>query len=66
MHIIHSQVPVRLHEKIIELRDPVVGLSHIEELIPENDPEVPILLSSSFLATIQWLASTGIAFRIKS
>merc|ERR1719430_460152 len=35
-----SKVPVRLHEKIIELRDPVVGLSHIEELIPENDPEM--------------------------
>ena len=36
------QVPVRLHEKILELQDPVVGLAYIEELIPENDPEVHI------------------------
>ena len=36
------QVPVRLHEKILELQDPVVGLAYIEELIPENDPEVLI------------------------
>ena len=39
---INFQVPVRLHEKILELQDPVVGLAYIEELIPENDPEVLI------------------------
>ena len=39
---INFQVPVRLHEKILELQDPVVGLAYIEELIPENDPEVHI------------------------
>ena len=38
--VTNFQVPVRLHEKILELQDPVVGLAYIEELIPENDPEV--------------------------
>ena len=34
------QVPVRLHEKILECEEPVVGLDFITELLPESDPEV--------------------------
>ena len=36
-------MPVRLHEKILECEEPVVGLDHILELLPESDPEVHIL-----------------------
>ena len=34
------KVPVRLHEKILECEEPVVGLDYITELLPESDPEV--------------------------
>ena len=36
-------MPVRLHEKILECEEPVVGLDYILELLPESDPEVHIL-----------------------
>ena len=34
------KVPVRLHEKIKETRDPVVGLDFIREYIAVSDPEM--------------------------
>jgi len=34
------KVPVRLHEKILECEEPVVGLDFITELLPESDPEM--------------------------
>jgi len=34
------KVPVRLHEKILECEEPVVGLDFITELLPEFDPEM--------------------------
>jgi len=34
------KVPVRLHEKILECEEPVVGLDYITELLPESDPEM--------------------------
>ena len=35
-----KKVPVRLHEKIKETRDPVVGLDFIQEYIAVSDPEM--------------------------
>merc|ERR550519_61868 len=35
-----TKVPVRLHEKILECEEPVVGLDYILELLPESDPEM--------------------------
>ena len=35
-----KKVPVRLHEKIKETRDPVVGLDFIREYIAVSDPEM--------------------------
>ena len=37
------KVPVRLHEKILDCEEPVVGLDFIVELLPESDPEVHFL-----------------------
>jgi len=34
------KVPVRLHEKILECEEPVVGLDFVTELLPESDPEM--------------------------
>jgi len=34
------KVPVRLHEKILDCEEPVVGLDYITELLPESDPEM--------------------------
>jgi len=34
------KVPVRLHEKILDCEEPVVGLDFIVELLPESDPEM--------------------------
>ena len=39
-------MPVRLHEKILECEEPVVGLDYILELLPESDPEVHIIFFS--------------------
>ena len=36
-------MPVRLHEKILDCEEPVVGLDYITELLPESDPEVHFL-----------------------
>ena len=36
-------MPVRLHEKILECEEPVVGLDFVTELLPESDPEVYFL-----------------------
>ena len=36
-------MPVRLHEKILECEEPVVGLDFVTELLPESDPEVHCL-----------------------
>ena len=35
-----QKVPIRLHDKIKETRDPVVGLYFIKEYIAESDPEM--------------------------
>ena len=40
-------MPVRLHEKILECEEPVVGLAYILELLPESDPEVHIIFFSN-------------------
>ena len=45
------QVPVRLHEKILECEEPVVGLDYITELLPESDPEVHLL---KYSGVFQW------------
>ena len=34
------KVPVRLHERIKETRDPVVGLDFVQEFIAVSDPEM--------------------------
>ena len=34
------KVPVRLHEKILECHDPVVGLKYVTEVLPVSDPEM--------------------------
>ena len=59
--VTNFQVPVRLHEKILELQDPVVGLAYIEELIPENDPEV--LISYYYLHTHSLYLSRASSYR---
>ena len=35
-----KKVPVRLHERIKETRDPVVGLDYVKEFIAVSDPEM--------------------------
>ena len=35
-----KKVPVRLHERIKETRDPVVGLDFVQEYIAVSDPEM--------------------------
>ena len=35
-----KKVPVRLHERIRETRDPVVGLDFVQEYIAVSDPEM--------------------------
>ena len=37
---VKKKIPNRLHEKVREANDPVVGLKFITELLPENDPEM--------------------------
>ena len=37
---VKKKIPIRLHEKVREAKDPVVGLKFITELLPENDPEM--------------------------
>ena len=35
-----KKVPVRLHEKIKETKEPVVGLDYVQEYIAVSDPEM--------------------------
>ena len=48
-------MPVRLHEKILECEEPVVGLAYILELLPESDPEVHIIFFSTKGCTLYLL-----------
>lgn len=34
------KIPIRLHNKIRESREPVIGLDYVREFIPESDPEM--------------------------
>ena len=34
------KVPVRLHERIKDSQDPVVGLKHVQEFLTKSDPEM--------------------------
>ena len=48
-------MPVRLHEKILECEEPVVGLVYILELLPESDPEVHIIFFPTQRCTLYLL-----------
>jgi len=37
---VKKKVPIRLHEKVRETKDPVVGLKFVKEFIPVSDPEM--------------------------
>merc|ERR1712142_1032349 len=37
---VKKKVPMRLHEKVRETKDPVVGLKFVKEFIPVSDPEM--------------------------
>jgi len=37
---VKKKIPVRLHERVRDSKDPVVGLSYVTEYLPESDPEM--------------------------